>query len=52
LTSDIPGFNFRAAMPDEYLPDGFHLSQAGAAAFGSLLAAELKRTFPSLGRGE
>jgi hypothetical protein len=51
LTSElnVPGLDFRAAMPDVFLPDGFHLSQAGAAAFGPLFAAELQRAFPYLG---
>jgi hypothetical protein len=48
----VPGLDCRAAMPDEFLPDSFHLSQPGAAAFGPVLAAELRRAFPNLGRGE
>jgi hypothetical protein len=46
---DVPGIDLRTAMPDGFLPDGFHLTQAGAVAFGPILAAELKRAFPALG---
>jgi len=49
---NIPGSDCRTAMPDALLPDGFHLSQAGAAAFGPVLAAELVRAFPNLGARE
>jgi hypothetical protein len=45
---DVPGIDLRTAMPDGFLPDGFHLTQAGAAAFGPILAAELKRAFSGL----
>jgi hypothetical protein len=45
----VPAIDLRTAMPDGFLPDGFHLTQAGAAAFGPILAAELKRVFPSIG---
>jgi hypothetical protein len=45
----VPAIDLRTAMRDAFLPDGFHLTQAGAAAFGPILAAELKRAFSGLG---
>jgi hypothetical protein len=54
LTHDgnVPGIDLRAAVPDAYLPDGFHLSRAGAAVFGRHFAAALRRAFPNLGGEE
>jgi hypothetical protein len=45
----VPAIDLRTAMPDRFLPDGFHLTQTGAATFGLILAAELKRVFSALG---
>ncbi len=49
---NVPGLDFRFAMPDENLPDGFHLTQIGAAKFGPVFADELRRAFPDLGGNE
>jgi hypothetical protein len=35
-------------MPDVYLPDGFHLTRSGAAAFGPTFAGGLRRAFPDV----
>jgi hypothetical protein len=48
LTRTVPGFDLRRSMPDALLPDGFHLTRTGAADFGPVLAAGLKRAFPDL----
>jgi hypothetical protein len=48
----VPGIDCRKAMTDDCLPDGFHLTQSGAAEFGPIFADELRRAFPRLGRRE
>ena len=48
----VPGIDLRSRMPDRYLPDGFHLTQSGAAAFAPVFAAELRRAFPDYGGDE
>ena len=42
---EVPLIDGRGWVPDECLPDGFHLTQTGAAAFTSRLATQLDATF-------
>lgn len=47
----VPLIDTRGWVPDDDLPDGFHLTQSGAATFTKKLAPVLSATFPELRRG-
>ena len=44
----VPLIDARGWVPDEDLPDGFHLTQAGAAKFTRKLRTAVAETFPEL----
>ncbi len=47
----VPLIDARGWVPDDDLPDGFHLTQAGAAEFTKRLMPAVRATFPELQRG-
>lgn len=47
----LPVIDCRGWVGDEQLPDGFHLTQPGAAEFTQKLAPAITATFPELSRG-
>ena len=48
---NVPLIDCRGWVPDDDLPDGFHLTQSGAAAYTKKLAPAVISTFPTLNGG-